>query len=186
MTGLRALAAGAVLLTALLPVPTCPTPDPAGAPRLVDDGVVVAGDGSIPPGLTVSPFDDSHPAVALLEPGLRWAVRAAAAAAAAAGVEVRITSGWRSPELQQHFLDDAVAGYGSLAEARRWVAAPEVSRHVTGAAVDIGGPAAAEWMVRYGPRFGLCRVYANEWWHFERVAAPDGSCPPLLPDATAG
>jgi hypothetical protein len=34
--------------------------------------------------------------------------------------------------------------------------------------------------LRGGVRFGLCRRYANEWWHFERLAPAIGQrCPPL-------
>jgi zinc D-Ala-D-Ala carboxypeptidase len=34
-----------------------------------------------------------------------------------------------------------------------------------------------------GSQFGLCRIYANESWHFELAADQYGNCPPLLPDA---
>jgi hypothetical protein len=44
-------------------------------------------------------------------------------------------------------------------------------------------PAGALWLERNGWRFGLCRVYANEWWHFEGVIAPGERCPALAPDA---
>ena len=32
--------------------------------------------------------------------------------------------------------------------------------------------------------FGLCRIYANELWHFELAADAAGVCPPLRPDAS--
>jgi D-alanyl-D-alanine dipeptidase len=30
-----------------------------------------------------------------------------------------------------------------------------------------------------GYRFGLCRRYENEWWHFEPLVAPGTQCPAL-------
>ncbi|MGV0836390.1 M15 family metallopeptidase [Mycolicibacterium thermoresistibile] len=155
---------------------------PAGAQPVPSDPVGTA-DGGIPPGVTLSPYAIAHPAVAGLDARLRRAVQDAAAVAAAEGIELRLTSGWRSAALQQRMLDDAVINYGGVDAARRWVALPQVSRHVTGGAVDIGPPAAAQWLAQHGARFGLCRVYANEMWHFELTADEFGTCPPLLPDA---
>ncbi len=57
--------------------------------------------------------------------------------------------------------------------------------HVTGQAVDIGPPVADDWLIANGSRFGLCRTYANELWHFELATEPGGVCPPLLPDASS-
>jgi LAS superfamily LD-carboxypeptidase LdcB len=96
-----------------------------------------------------------------------------------------ITSGWRSPEFQQQLLDDAVQTYGSLAAARQFVQTPEMSKHVVGQAVDVGGVGADQWLVTNGSRYGLCRIYANEIWHFELAADALGACPPLLPDAAS-
>jgi D-alanyl-D-alanine carboxypeptidase len=76
-----------------------------------------------------------------------------------------------------------VATYGSLAAAREYVQTPEGSRHVLGRAVDIGGPAADQWLMANGARYGLCRTYANEPWHFELAADPTGLCPPMLTSA---
>lgn len=132
----------------------------------------------------LSPFDVTNPAVGNLEPALLAAVQQAAGAAAADGVTMTITSGWRSPEFQQQLLDDAVDTYGSFAAARQFVQTPEHSHHVTGRAVDIGGPAADYWLIANGSRFGLCQTYANELWHFELATDPGGVCPPPLPDAS--
>lgn len=131
----------------------------------------------------VTPFDVTDPTIARLDPALLAAVQNAATAAAADGITMTITSGWRSPEFQQQLLDDAVATYGSLAAARQYVQTPQGSRHVVGEAVDVGGQGADQWLITNGPRFGLCQIYANEVWHFELAADPDGNCPPLLPDA---
>jgi len=132
----------------------------------------------------LSPYDVANPAVAYLDPALLRAVQQAAGAAAADGVTMTITSGWRSPEFQQQLLDDAVAIYGSMAAARQYVQTPQASRHVTGQAVDIGGYGADDWLIAHGARFGLCRIYANELWHFELAADAAGVCPPLRPDAS--
>jgi len=132
----------------------------------------------------LSPYDVANPAVGYLDPALLRAVQQAAGAAAADGITMTITSGWRSPEFQQQLLDDAVATYGSIAAARQYVQTPQASRHVSGQAVDIGGYGAADWLIAHGARFGLCRIYANELWHFELAADAAGVCPPLRPDAS--
>src|SRR5690606_37533865 len=74
--------------------------------------------------------------------------------AEADGADIFVNSGWRSPEYQQHLLDEAVARYGSKEEAARWVATPEASAHVSGDAVDIGPANAAAWLSEHGARYG--------------------------------
>ena len=151
-----------------------------------DGGGRSSADGYIPDGGSVSVFDESLPAIAGLDPELRVAVQAATTAAAADGVEMVVTSGWRSPAYQQALLDDATARYGSLAEARKWVSTPELSAHVTGDAVDIGYTDADSWLSQHGTDYGLCQIYTNEMWHFELPIEPGGSCPVQRLDATAG
>src|ERR1700712_5476125 len=143
------------------------------------------GDGSLSGPGTLTPFDVQDPAVGRLDPQLLSAIQNAAAAAAGDGITMTITSGWRSPEFQQRLLDNAVRTYGSLAVARQYVETPELSKHVIGEAVDVGGPPADHWLIANGARFGLCRIYANELWHFELAADPQGNCPPLLPNAAS-
>ncbi|WP_448060493.1 M15 family metallopeptidase [Cellulomonas hominis] len=121
-----------------------------------------------------------------LDPVLQQRFDDAAAAAAASGVELTMTSGWRSAADQQALVDKAIARYGSAAEARRWVLPPEGSAHVRGLAVDVGPTEGALWLGEHGADFGLCRVYANEVWHFEPVIEPGGSCPELLADSSSG
>lgn len=119
-----------------------------------------------------------------LTPAMARAINRAIAAAAAAGVELRVTSGWRSRAKQQRLYDEAVAKYGSPAKARRWVLPPEESEHVNGAAVDVGPASGARWLEEHGVRFGLCRRYDNEYWHFELLARAKGSaCPAREPHA---
>lgn len=146
--------------------------------------VPMAGDGSIPDNGSISLYDDGHAAIRGLDPDLLTAVRNAAADARRAGVELTVTSGWRSREHQQRLLDEAVREYGSLDEARRFVNTPDKSAHVTGKAIDIGPTAAADWLIRHGADYGLCQAYANEMWHFELLTTPGGRCPAPLSDAT--
>ncbi len=121
-----------------------------------------------------------------LDPALERAVDAAKADAALEGITLQITSGVRTREHQQRLLDEAIVTYGSEDVARRYVNTPDRSTHVTGKAVDIGPTDAAYWLVQHGARYGLCQIYANEVWHFERVIEPGGTCPPQLPDASVG
>lgn len=139
--------------------------------------------GEVPDGATA--FDDDLPAVARLDPALRQALQDASARAAGDGVTVRINSGWRSPELQERLLREAIDTYGSREEASRWVATPETSAHVSGDAVDVGPWDAADWLDRHGAAFGLCRTYVNEPWHFElRPDAAANGCPRQYLDPT--
>lgn len=152
-------------------------PAPTTEPLSMEDGFIVEGE-------TLSPFDTDRPAVAGLDSELLTAVQRAAMDARDEGLELEITSGWRSTRYQQTLLDEAIATYGSEAEARKWVNTADRSTHVTGHAVDIGPTDAADWLGRHGRDYGLCQVYANEIWHFELLATPGGDCPALLEDAS--
>jgi D-alanyl-D-alanine dipeptidase len=162
---------------------------PAAPPNLADRSFPMAppgdpGDGSAPlDGRTLTAFDVQYDAVGRLAPPLLTAIQNAATAAAANGITMTITSGWRSPEFQQRLLDQAVQTYGSYAAARQYVQTPESSKHVAGEAVDVGGQGADQWLIANGSRFGLCRIYANELWHFEMATDAEGRCPALLPNA---
>lgn len=104
--------------------------------------------------------------------------------AARSGVTLSITSGKRSRAEQEALWRDGVATYGSPGAARRWVLPPGESTHVTGEAIDVGPRSGAQWLDRHGYRWGLCRTFDNEWWHFEFVTVPSQPCPPRLPDAS--
>jgi zinc D-Ala-D-Ala carboxypeptidase len=120
-----------------------------------------------------------------LDRALVGALRQAATDAADDGVELYVTSGWRSPEYQQQLLQEAISKYGSEDEAARWVATPETSPHVSGDAVDIGPSDATAWLSAHGAEYGLCQIYSNEPWHYERrPEAIDHGCPPLYADPT--
>jgi hypothetical protein len=150
---------------------------------LVGGGAVDTTGGSIPDGQMVSPFDVKNPVVAFLDPLVRKAIQDATQAAAAEGVDVELTSGWRSKGFQKRLFDQAVTTYGSGDVASQFVASPDGSMHVLGKAVDVGPAAADDWMIRNGARFGLCQIYANEIWHFELAVDGQGLCPPLRPNA---
>lgn len=124
--------------------------------------------------------------VTQLHPLLKARFEAAAIAARVEGVRLYITSGFRNEERQATLFAQAIERYGSESEAAKWVLPPQFSHHPEGLAIDVNYPgdrAGARWLDRNGARFGLCRVYANEWWHFEGVIAPGGVCPKMAPNA---
>jgi LAS superfamily LD-carboxypeptidase LdcB len=112
--------------------------------------------------------------------------KAAQAAAKKDGQVIYIVSGFRSLSRQKTLFANAVRKYGSAAEASKWVAPPLISHHPWGVAIDVNypdEPVGAGWLEVHGYKFGLCRVFENEWWHFEPVIAPGWKCPALVPDA---
>ena len=124
------------------------------------------------------------PEAGSIDPALSHALEKAKIAARAAGLDLQVSSGFRSVAAQQRLYDQAIATYGSTDKARRWVLPPDESDHVKGVAVDVGPRAAAAWLEEHGVRYGICRRYVNEWWHFERLAPAIGQrCPALEPYA---
>jgi zinc D-Ala-D-Ala carboxypeptidase len=110
----------------------------------------------------------------------------AKSAAQLEGVHLYITSSFRSFDRQGELFAAAIKKYGSESEAAKWVLPPQYSHHPKGLALDVnypGDPIGAKWLEQNGARFGLCRVYANEWWHFEGVIAPGGICPKMAENA---
>ena len=111
----------------------------------------------------------------------------AQAAAKELGIELSIDSGYRSLEKQNYLYQRAIKTYKSADEAIKWVLPENLSRHPWGLALDVNlnhDKSGASWLEANGATFGLCRVYVNEWWHFEPLTAPGGICPPLLSDAS--
>lgn len=168
MTSLRLVPFGALAAVALLAA-GCGTTgsSPAGDPSVREGG---------------DRGEDAS--VARLDPDLRAAVRAAMSAAREDGVRMEITSGWRSRKHQERLYDEAVARYGSEDEARRYVATPDSSAHVTGDAVDLGPTDALSWLSQHGADYGLCQTFANEMWHYELATTPGGRCPEMHLDGT--
>jgi zinc D-Ala-D-Ala carboxypeptidase len=166
------------------PSPSRPAPPvDRGRGRGEHRGPLGEADGAVPDGTTV--FDDEVPGVANLDPALLRALRRAATDAADIGVQLYVDSGWRSREYQERLLREAIAKYGSQAQATRWVATPNTSAHVSGDAVDIGPSGAAAWLSEHGAAYGLCQVYGNEPWHYElRPEAVTHGCPAMYADPT--
>ena len=157
--------------------------DPYAGTLSVGAGAGDSWSGYLPDGTTLSPFDTSSQLLARLDPALLKAIQDATRSAQSQGVDITITSGWRSKGFQQRLFDDAVRTYGSVEIAQQFVASPVASRHVVGEAVDIAGNGASAWLIRNGAQFGLCQIYANENWHFELATDGAGRCPPLRPNA---
>jgi hypothetical protein len=193
------LAAALVVLTAALigilaypslAVSSSPATSPApialrphDSPRRDHQGVPDEADVVVPDGTTV--FNDDIPAVANLDPSLLRALRRAATDAAGDGVEFYVISGWRSRKDQERLFREAVSKYGSKEEAARWVATPGTSAHETGKAVDLGHSDTTAWLSKHGAKYGVCQIYRNEAWHYERRPdAVDHGCPPPYADPT--
>ena len=120
------------------------TASPSSKPAPRDDvlpsahhGALGEADGAVPDGTTV--FDDGVPAVAKLGPALLGALRRAATDAARDRVRFVVNSGWRSTAYQEQLRREAIAKYGSEAQAARWVAAPSTSAHVSLRVAPEGG-----------------------------------------------
>ena len=151
-----------------------PTPKPTRSPRQTPKPTKTP---------TKTPTKSSYGEESIngLSPTLKSRLKKAIAGAKADGITIRITSGRRSAAKQQRLLNDAIKRYGSYKAATRWVLPPKYSAHVQGKAVDIGPTAAMQWLNRNGYRFGICRRYDNEPWHFEALVTPGTKCPPREP-----
>jgi len=118
-----------------------------------------------------------------LDPRFRASVWDLLQAAQADGVNLRITSAYRSPEVQARLWENALAKYGSPEAARKWVAPPGRSQHNTGMAVDFAGPGGllrdanspeAQWIAANAARFGLAVPMDWEPWQVEMAGARSG------------
>jgi hypothetical protein len=126
-----------------------------------------------------------------LVPQFKARYEAAKAAAKLKGYTLAITSGYRSLAQQEILYARAIKRHGSAAEASKWVLPPTKSNHPWGLAIDINygvggtkGKKAAAWLEKNGYKYGLCRRYENEWWHFEPLVAPGQKCPAMEPYAS--
>ncbi|QNE20488.1 peptidase M15 [Kribbella qitaiheensis] len=158
--------------SATLPPTAAPTKPPKPKPTKKPSP------GPTKPTKTTGPAYDEESDLGLTSK-LRSRLRKATAAAKADGITISITSGRRSVAKQNALLKAAIVRYGSYREAIRWVLPPEKSAHVKGKAVDIGPRPAMAWLEKNGWRYGLCRRYDNEPWHFEALTSPGGRCPAL-------
>ena len=104
--------------------------------------------------------------------------------AQAAGHDVKIFSGYRSPEEQKRLWGQALLRYGSVAAARKHVAPPGNSQHNHGNAADLSyagsaidgkknldpaQQAAQEWVHANAAKYGLHFRMGHEPWHVEPV-----------------
>jgi zinc D-Ala-D-Ala carboxypeptidase len=109
------------------------------------------------------------------------------------GQLIGLTSGHRDMTEQRRIFVEEVRRTGSVSAARRRVLPPEESSHVRGLGIDVRPTEGARWLERHGGRYGLYRVYDNEWWHFEyrtvepvRLPHPDATAWPRGHDAAYG
>lgn len=123
--------------------------------------------------------------VAGLTPVMAERVSDALSAASDAGVELVVESGYRTKARQKYLYERAIRTNGSVEEARKWVLPPGESSHPKGKAVDVGPEAGARWLERNGYRYGLCRPYENEGWHFEATTRPGHKCPARKANASS-
>lgn len=129
-------------------------------------------------------------AISGLSPGFQSSLQSMFAAAPPEVQQyLRITSGYRSPEVQQRLWDEALAKYGSPEAARKWVAPPGSSQHNHGSAADLKylAPEAQEWVHQNASQFGLYFPMGHEPWHIEPVGSRDGHAhDPASSNALAG
>ncbi|GAA1982836.1 D-alanyl-D-alanine carboxypeptidase family protein [Catenulispora subtropica] len=124
---------------------------------------------------------DAARAVSGLTAPTRAALTEAQQAGRHAGVALTVNSGYRSAAYQQRVYDCWVAQTGSAEAARRHALPPAESAHVAGTAVDVAPPSAAAWLEHSAGKYGLCRRYENEPWHFEYQGSYSAhGCPALL------
>ena len=164
---------------------TLPLAAPLLVLALVASGCGIPATGGSEDEIPGGPIDTDRRTVRKLDHDLLAALQDAARDAHDDGIELVVTSGWRSRAHQRRLFVQAVARYGSEAEARRYVATPARSAHVTGDAVDVGPTDGAYWLGRHGSDYGLCQVFANEIWHFELATSPGGRCPAMLRDGAS-
>ena len=98
---------------------------------------------------------------------------------------LKITSAYRSPELQAQLYQNALQKYGSPEVARKWVAPAGRSQHNFGTAVDFANPQGqllrdpnspeAKWLKANATRFGLAVPLSNEPWQVELEGARSGN-----------
>lgn len=126
-----------------------------------------------------------------LQPPAARAYKRLAAAARRDGVNLKLTSGYRSHAVQQGLLRQYTRAYGP-AYAKRLVALPGTSEHQTGLAIDVGnhsracalqpcfaGTKVGAWMAKNAPAHGFILRYPRgmekvtgyiyEPWHFRYV-----------------
>ncbi len=87
--------------------------------------------------------------------------------------QVKVNSGYRSPQRQAQLYAQALRKYGSAARARKWVAPPGKSNHGRGIAADLGFANARvrQQVHANAAKYGLHFPMAHENWHIEPIRA---------------
>jgi len=159
----------------------------SGKVRVLTKGVCTARERSL--GATAISRPKKRPTE--LVPQFLSRYQAAKTAAKLEGHTFAITSGFRTLETQKFLYERAIKRHGSAAAATKWVLPPKKSNHPWGLAIDVNygvggtkGKKAASWLEKNGYKYGLCRRYENEWWHFEPLVAPGKKCPKMEPYAS--
>jgi len=99
-----------------------------------------------------------------MRPDVAAAFDRLAAAARAAGLQLSVTSGYRSDAEQARLF--------AAHPDPKWVAPPGTSLHRYGTELDLGPPAAYGWLAAHAGRFGFTKRYSWEPWHFGFGADP--------------
>jgi len=102
-----------------------------------------------------------------MRPDVATAFDRMAAAASRAGLALLIASAWRSSTEQARLF--------AAHPDPRWVARPGQSLHRLGTELDIGPPAAYQWLAVNSGRFGFLKRYPWEPWHFGYTRSPGSS-----------
>ncbi len=92
---------------------------------------------------------------------------------AAAPGKISVNSGRRTTERQAELWKQALAKYGSVDAARKWVAPPGSSMHEKGGAADLAyeSEAVKRWAHENAAAYGLVFRLKNEDWHIELARA---------------
>lgn len=90
-----------------------------------------------------------------------------AAAARADGIQLSVTSAFRSDAEQARLF--------AAHPDPKWVAPPGKSLHRLGTELDLGPPSAYGWLAQNAARFGFVKRYAWEPWHFGLSAVHSGA-----------
>lgn len=108
--------------------------------------------------------------------GTAEALQAMQAAAKADGVNLTVTSAFRSDAYQAQLFKKAVAKYGSESAARKWVAPPGKSQHRSGRALDIKLEKGVHaWLSKNAAKFGFYQPMSWEDWHWTFTGKARGS-----------
>lgn len=158
-----------------------PNPSPPATSERDVDIADVDGPTTGPPCPIDQKYQDRQPTGMRPEAVRAW--QRVRAEATRQGVTLCLHDGKRSAAQQQREFNRQASRYGEDEAARR-VLPPEKSMHVQGLAVDVQPKTSAGWLEQTAGKYGWCRRYDNEYWHFEYNANyPTAGCPARQPHA---